>query len=405
MELSRPLKLHSPVQHYSWGMRGGDSLVARLRGEEASSQPFAELWMGAHPSAPSKIAGDDRLVPLDQAIAGEPQAVLGKEAVQKFGPKLPFLFKVLSIRTALSIQAHPDKVRAGQLHARDPLHYPDDNHKPELAIAVSPVELLYGFRHLREVRENFQRLPELTELLREDERQRLNSPAYAGDLDLLQDLYTSVLEARPENVARVHRSMIARLHTLEQRTPEDEWVLRLAEDYTEGDVGLFSFYLLNFLRLQPDEAIFVGPNMPHAYLHGDVVECMANSDNVVRAGLTGKFKDVETLLEMLHFRPAAAEILDPPKDENGRRAYATPAGEFFVESFEGRSGEERTFSSSGKAVELLFCLCGSGQILCKSETQSFSAGDAFLIPAAAGSIDICFTGGQVFRVSLPAMGV
>ncbi len=143
--------LSPSVKNYPWGRLGKSSLVAELSLlPDAISEvtPYAELWMGSHPSDPSSILPEGPL--LLEYIQANPKS-LGERVLAKYGPQLPFLFKVLSVEKALSIQAHPDKSLAGILHKRDPANYPDDNHKPELALAVSQFEVLCGFRSLEEI--------------------------------------------------------------------------------------------------------------------------------------------------------------------------------------------------------------------------------------------------------------
>ena len=151
MKLNIPLKLTCPVMHYPWGKYGNSSLIADLTNSPTAErdEPFAEFWIGAHKKAPAETVVDGKNWFLDKLIGKYPEELLGSFVQQKFGAELPFLFKVLSVRTALSIQAHPDKAQAVELHARDPENYPDANHKPEVAIALSPLTMLIGFRPLK----------------------------------------------------------------------------------------------------------------------------------------------------------------------------------------------------------------------------------------------------------------
>ncbi|XP_035422595.1 mannose-6-phosphate isomerase isoform X2 [Cygnus atratus] len=286
----RVFPLACPVQNYSWGKLGLQSEVAQLvaSGDPTAhidpEQPYAEvrpslppsvrlsicppgvtpqrvtqpksrpvppqLWMGAHPKGDAAIR--DNRIPqktLGRWISDNP-ACLGAKVKDAFQGRLPFLFKVLSVRTALSIQAHPNKELAAKLHAQFPQHYPDANHKPEMAIALTPFEGLCGFRPVEEI----------ASFLRAAEGQ--DTSGSNGDL-----------------------------------------LLRLHSQFP-GDIGCFAVYFLNLVRLEPGEAMFLAANEPHAYLQGDCVECMACSDNTVRAGLTPKFIDVLTLCEMLNYTPA-----------------------------------------------------------------------------------------------------
>ncbi|OQA94318.1 MAG: Mannose-6-phosphate isomerase [Chloroflexi bacterium ADurb.Bin222] len=143
----RPFRLHNAIQPYPWGSRGAEAFIPRLLGIPAApEQPYAELWIGAHPNAPSRVFLGDEPLSLATLIAREPVAMLGAAVAQRFDNQLPFLFKVLSAAEPLSIQAHPDKVQAERLHARDPQHYPDANHKPEVAIALDRLTALAGLK-------------------------------------------------------------------------------------------------------------------------------------------------------------------------------------------------------------------------------------------------------------------
>uniref|UniRef100_A0A2K5DZ81 Mannose-6-phosphate isomerase n=1 Tax=Aotus nancymaae TaxID=37293 RepID=A0A2K5DZ81_AOTNA len=259
MAVPQVFPLSCAVQQYAWGKMGSNSEVARLLASSdplaqiAEDKPYAELWMGTHPRGDAKIL-DNRISQktLGQWIA-ENQDSLGSKVKDTFNGNLPFLFKVLSVETALSIQAHPNKELAEKLHLQAPQHYPDANHKPEMAIALTPFQGLCGFRPVEEI-------------------------------------VTFLNMAAGNNMEDIFGELLMQLH---QQYP--------------GDVGCFAIYFLNLLTLKPGEAMFLEANMPHAYLKGDCVECMACSDNTVRAGLTPKFIDVPTLCEMLSYTPSSSK--------------------------------------------------------------------------------------------------
>lgn len=299
------LELSCAVQKYHWGKRGSNSLVAQLavKGhhlptiDEATT--YAELWMGTHPSCPSKIRGTDKT--LAAHIAEHPDC-LGSGVRATFGPQLPFLFKVLSVDTALSIQAHPNKVLAKKLHEARPDLYPDSNHKPEIAIALTEFEAFCNFRPLEEISRLLKGLPELQQVLGPVMKQPLETKQH------LQVYFQAVMTASPE----VFRPPLKKLHERIEKKDKDLGIpedlatvfLRVHESYPE-DIGCFVIFFLNYVKLQPGEALFLAANEPHAYISGDCVECMACSDNVVRAGLTPKHKDVPTLCSMLTYGPVA----------------------------------------------------------------------------------------------------
>ncbi|NWW48513.1 MPI isomerase, partial [Pedionomus torquatus] len=270
-----------------------------------------QLWMGAHPRGDAVI--QDNCIPqktLGQWIADNP-ACLGTKVKDAFQGHLPFLFKVLSINTALSIQAHPNKELAAKLHAQFPEHYPDANHKPEMAIALTPFEGLCGFRPVQEIVSFLQTVPELRALIGEvaaEQLERSGSNDPRGVSAALRVCFTRLMKSEKKFFVNQLNLLVKRI-TQEAAEGKDtsgsngDLLLRLHSQYP-GDIGCFTIYFLNLVKLEPGEAMFLGANEPHAYLQGDCVECMACSDNTVRAGLTPKFIDVLTLCEMLNYTPA-----------------------------------------------------------------------------------------------------
>ncbi|KFP05382.1 Mannose-6-phosphate isomerase, partial [Calypte anna] len=310
--------LSCTVQKYSWGKVGLESEVAKLvAGSDPliriqPDQPYAELWMGTHPRGDALIR--DNRIPqktLGQWIADNP-ACLGAKVKDTFQGCLPFLFKVLSVNTALSIQAHPNKELAVKLHAQFPEHYPDANHKPEMAIALTPFEGLCGFRPVEEIVSFLQTVPELRALIREvaaEQLERSGSDDPRGVSAALRVCFTRLMKSEKKFFVDQLNMLVKRI-SQEAAEGKDtsgsngDLLLRLHSQYP-GDIGwCFTIYFLNLVRLEPGEAMFLGANEPHAYLYGDCVECMACSDNTVRAGLTPKFIDVLTLCEMLNYTPA-----------------------------------------------------------------------------------------------------
>ena len=401
MNASIPYKLSNRVQRYAWGKHGQDSLIHRLLGSNDTGTLAAELWIGAHSSAPSELITEKGNVRLDEAIARQPNAWLGERVVQKFGASLPYLFKVLSVRTALSIQAHPDKQLAAELHAADPVHYPDANHKPEMAIAVTDVEVLYGFREIKEIQNFFSIHKPLEALLSPAMRKRLlESSALEGDRDLLRDLCFEIFHATEGDLRKCTSELTMSLRSKTVEAPEERWFLSLSDEYP-GDVGLLCFFLLNFISMKPGEALFVGPNTPHAYLRGDLLECMASSDNVVRAGLTNKYKDVETLLKMLHFRTASAELIVPVPSREGKNAwrYPAPALEFFVELLSSSSAE--SWALDNQSAAMLFCFEGKGKLESANDHLAIGTGEAIFVPATCPPVTLASPGGKFYHVHVP----
>ena len=314
--------LECPVQNYDWGNSDPEGIIHTLLADHAplpAGATAAELWMGAHPSAPARLSDGTR---LQEAIAADPAHFLGPTLSQRGAKTLPFLFKVLDASRPLSIQAHPDLAGAKRLHARDPEHYPDDNHKPELAICLRDMRALMGFRPVNYIRTFLDELPELARLCAPETVDSGLAPR-----DWIRALYGNLMRASAERIDASARFLLRReekTFVVEKRLFED-----LTDQFGTRDPGIFSIFFLNYVELKFGEAIFLGPNEPHAYLSGQILECMAASDNVVRAGLTGKFMDVETLLEMLHYNPGLPDIKSP-RPSGQAESYEIPVRDFVV---------------------------------------------------------------------------
>uniref|UniRef100_A0A4X2L1Z8 Mannose-6-phosphate isomerase n=1 Tax=Vombatus ursinus TaxID=29139 RepID=A0A4X2L1Z8_VOMUR len=322
--------LSCPVQHYAWGKVGFSSEVAQLLASSdpmmvqiEEDKPYAEMWMGTHPRGDAVILDTD----ISEKTLGKWIAnnlpCLGQSVKKTYGD-LPFLFKVLSVNTALSIQAHPSKELAAKLHAQAPEHYPDNNHKPEMAIALTPFQALCGFRPVQEIVDFFQKVPELRLLIGSKAAEQLEQ-SMGQDLQTISSAlrvcFTKMMKSEKGDFEEQLNILVKRV-SQEVAEGKDvtacngELLLRLHGQYP-GDIGCFVIYFLNLVMLQPGEAIFLEANEPHAYLNGDCVECMACSDNTVRAGLTPKFIDVTTLCDMLNYTPAprSSKLFSPVVDE------------------------------------------------------------------------------------------
>ncbi|KAJ5247558.1 mannose-6-phosphate isomerase [Penicillium chermesinum] len=420
------LRLQCGVNSYDWGKVGQESAAARYAATTAASdftieaeKPYAELWMGTHPSLPSKDVETQRTL-LD--MVQDNQALLSTEVSERYGSRLPFLFKVLSIRKALSIQAHPNKKLAEQLHARDPRNYPDDNHKPEMTIAITPFEGLCGFRPLAEITHFLQAIEPLRKLVGQqaanDFEQIVKGNEESEDEDVMQrnkdalrTIFTSLMESAPENIEAASNELVA----LAENSPASFGTLpgdvetnpanprQLAEIITRlngqfpHDLGLFVFFFLNFITLEPGEAMFLKADDIHAYVSGDIIECMASSDNVVRAGFTPKFKDISTLTQMLTYSYAPIEeqklrpkdypftVLNATAYSSGSSSllYDPPIEEFSVVKTDlNRTGAKATFDGI-VGPSILICTRGSGSITVGHKTEEVKEGYVFFIGADA----------------------
>lgn len=313
-------RLDAGFQQYDWGKVGSSSAVAQFAHHSDpsvkidESKPYAELWMGTHSKCPS--LNHDSKESLRDIIQSNPEKYLGKDIINKFQSKneIPFLFKVLSIEKVLSIQAHPDKSLAKILRAQDPKNYPDDNHKPEMAIAVTSFEGFCGFKPLDEIADELKNIKEfrnvVTDEVADNFIKNIHLNAVKGsneDIEnkkLLQSVFSKVMNSSDDIIIKNAKDLIKRA----QNSPNDfnkkdlpDLLIRLNKQFP-NDIGLFcGGLMLNHCYLNPGEALFLKAKDPHAYISGDIIECMAASDNVVRAGFTPKFKDVKHLVEMLTY--------------------------------------------------------------------------------------------------------
>ncbi|CEO59420.1 Putative Mannose-6-phosphate isomerase [Penicillium brasilianum] len=378
--------------------------------------------MGTHPSLPSKDVETQRTL-LD--LVQDNQALMSTAITERYGGRLPFLFKVLSIRKALSIQAHPNKKLAEKLHARDPRNYPDDNHKPEMTIAITPFEGLCGFRPLAEIAHFLQAIEPLRKLVgsraASDFEEIVKGNEESDDeavvqrnKDALRSLFTTLMESTPENIETASKELVslaenspASFGTLPGEvatnpTNPDELaaIIRRLNGQFPNDIGLFVFFFLNFIKLSPGEAMFLKADDIHAYVSGDIIECMASSDNVVRAGFTPKFKDVDTLTNMLTYSYAPIEEqklapTDYPYAILNATAYSSasscmlydpPIEEFSVVKTDlNRTGAKLTFDPAD-GPSIIICTRGKGRISVGNKTEEVKEGYVFFVGATAECI-------------------
>lgn len=393
------LLLKPTTKNYDWGKDRQSSLVASLSGQQDVTSPdrqspskFAELWMGDHPSAPSsvRLPGSKESADCLRDTLKRGPSMLGEKLAGD--GRLPFLLKVLSIQKALSIQAHPDRTRAARLHAERPDVYPDPNHKPEIAIALSDgFEALCGFRRVAQIAELIEVVPELRSLLGEAAATALVQAKCDDDKEemALREAYGVLMHASDAVVRdHVQRLLVRVEEPLPETHPEclpDIYMLvkRVHGDYGV-DVGIFSLFFLNYARLGIGQCLYMAQNVPHAYLSGDIVECMSCSDNVVRGGLTPKFKDIEVLCEMLQYKGGDPHLVKPTEAEPGVRLYADPAiEEFQVTHTSLPAGQRRWQCFSSRGPSMAFALRGEGYLNLSGETTVLEPGVVFLLGAGA----------------------
>jgi len=376
-------RLDNPVQHYDWG--SPDYIPELLGSSEPDARPVAELWLGAHPKAPSLLGIADQQIALDKFIASNPEAILGK-ATQLYDGRLPFLFKVLAAESPLSIQAHPSKAQARLGFARENAlrvppdapqrNYRDDNHKPELICALTQFTMLCGFRAYADICRDFRSLG-LDSFF-----STFGAFAKFGDQRSFQLLMIQILTLPKERAGEV-------LRRLSQALAEDaglpmltrETVLLLLDVYP-GDIGALAPLYLNLRLLQPGEAVFLGPGIPHAYLHGAGLELMANSDNVLRGGLTPKHMDIEELARILDFSPYYPASLPCSQESAELRTYESPAEEFSLSAISLEGGSLAL--DTRQMPVILLCLEGAATLRAEAVELELTRGGSAFVSADTG---------------------
>jgi mannose-6-phosphate isomerase len=394
----RIFKLKGVVQHYSWG--GYDFIPQLLNIENKDGKPYAEYWMGAHHNHPASIVnGND--IRLNDFIDSHASEVLGKKVADKFS-SLPYLFKVLDVRQMLSIQVHPSKQSAGKAFEEEekrgiPVNapnrnYKDKNHKPELMVALSDFWLLHGFKSENNLLKVLEKKKELLFL-----KEIFQSKGYKG-------LYEEVMMMEQSKVNEALHSLMQEIipgysNGSLQKEDEDFWAARAALDFSKNnnyDRGLFSIYFFNLVHLKKGEAIFQPAGLPHAYLEGQNVEIMANSDNVLRAGLTDKHIDVPELLKYVKFEPTIPKILNA---SSKRKIFPSPAEEFEMQQYCLEEGEEASIATN--TAETFLVLDGSLSVNTSNEEFQFKKGECFFVIADTPLELKALVPINLFRVTVP----
>ncbi len=374
-------ELTGQIQHYAWG--GKEYIPQLLNITAKKEQHYAEWWLGAHVSAPSMISVSSTLQPLTEFLAQKPTA-LGQRSRNKFGMDLPYLLKILDVAKPLSIQLHPTKQQAEQgfiqenakgINLADPKRtYKDNNHKPEMMIALSDFWLLHGFKSKTQILETLKARPSLNELVAKLELQDLHR-FYADIMQADQvQLARWLLPIVEENRAKYQANQ------LELSNP-DYWLLYTMDameiSAEKLDAGLVCFYLFNIVHLREGEGIFQDAGIPHAYLRGQNIELMACSDNVIRGGLTPKHVDIPALLSVIDCREVEPNIIPIAPEEARIFTYATPAQDFALTNVRYKQGEVHQCQSN--SAEILLVMQGSLKILQNSTALYVKKGESVFI--------------------------
>ncbi len=398
MNLNRPLRLRNKIQEYDWGSRTAIPSILGL--PKPSKVPMAELWMGAHPKAPSEVEIDSKWIRLDELISKMPEPILGEDIAAKFSKELPFLFKIIAAEMPLSIQVHPNKEQAIKGFEKEnklkiPLdspkrNYKDKNHKPELLCAISEFEVLKGFRPIDEIIYFVEKAVPLS--LRDE-------------LDVLKEnknlkvFYTAIMRMEKQKREKVMEELLDNAEKLKNE-PEFSLVLRLNRFFPK-DIGVLSPLILNYRVLKPGEAIFLPACQLHAYIKGVGMEIMANSDNVIRGGLTHKHVDVDELLNILDFESMPFDTVSPTLENDIEFRYLVPAEEFLLSVISLEHGKD-FISSKKRSVEIIFVLDGSAIMKDHkgNELLKLKRGDSFLIPSVMPPYSISGKA-TIYKASVP----
>jgi mannose-6-phosphate isomerase len=381
-------RLKGVVKHYDWG--GTTFIPSLLSIDNKENRPFAEYWMGTHPLGVSLVETNDGKLEKLTDIAGD----------------LPFLFKAQQVKEMLSIQAHPSKAAAAIEFAREnkediPLdspirNYKDDNHKPEMLVALGDFYLLHGFKPERELIQILEAIPELNGLL----------PVYKKSG--YKGLYELVMTMPQEEVNKSLQPLVDRIVPLYKenklaKTDENFWAARAALTFTKDnniDRGIFSIYLFNLLHLEKGEGLFQGAGVPHAYLEGFNVELMANSDNVLRGGLTPKHVDVKELLKHVKCEATIPHVIAGYQFGKNKKVYHTPAPDFQLSVFELEAGD--TVSFTPITTEILLLTDGDAIITNGMKTVGLLKGNPSAVVFPGQDIRLVANAkATVFRASLP----
>ena len=382
--------LKNTIQEYAWGSY---TAIPDLLGNDSPARvPQAELWMGAHPKAPSVATCNGKQLSLLELVEKHPKAILGEKVAEKFQNRLPYLFKVLAAAKPLSIQAHPSLDQAKEGFEREnrlgiPFdafnrNYRDDNHKPECICALSDFWALNGFR----------KISDMMPLLR-----RICPPGLEKSLDLLgqrpdsaglKHFFQVLMSMDRKSQEQVVDDAVKNAQPVKDENKAYQWMIDLNQEYP-SDIGVFSPIILNLICLKPGQGLFLPAGTLHAYLEGVGIELMANSDNVLRGGLTPKHVDINELLNVLNFEERDIDILHMEKINSCEHRYKSFAEEFVLSVITVKTGMDY-YISAKRCVEILLCTNGDAVVADFAETNPMhiKKGMSILIPAAVAKYSI-----------------
>jgi mannose-6-phosphate isomerase len=386
-------RMVNPVMTYAWGSRDA---IATLQGRPASGVAEAELWMGAHPQAPSELEDGSNRQGMDAVIAADPVGVLGQRCFEQFGPRLPFLLKVLAAEHPLSLQVHPDDEQARLGFAAEEAagidrlapdrNYGDPFGKPELLVALTDFHVLQGFRPAEEAAATLS---------------ALCVDGLAPLIEALQDgtptgeVFLRLIEWPASDRVRIVAEVAAACVAI-AANGVGPWIAGLAANYP-SDPGVIGVLLLNYLTLRPLEGLYVRPGQIHAYLHGTGIEVLGGSDNVIRGGLTPKHVSAVELRAILSVDAAAPAVVAPVASSEGGQTWPTPQLEFELRRQD--IGAMERLAPGGPAV--LLCLEGELEIGDREGSVTLGPGESAFAFAGA---DLAVAGRGVLVRADPGTG-
>jgi mannose-6-phosphate isomerase len=382
--------LKNTIQEYAWGSY--TAIPDLLGNSSPANTPQAELWMGAHPKAPSKVKCNRKWRSLLELIDKNPQDILGEKAARKFKNRLPYLFKVLAATKPLSIQAHPNLDQAKEGFEKEnrlgiPLdasnrNFKDDNHKPECICALTSFWALNGFRKISEMIFLMDKICPTG--LKKDFDLFRQQPDSRG----LKEFFKALMIMDRTTKKQIIDDVVKNADQLKDKNRAYQCVIDLYEEYP-SDIGVLSPIILNLICLEPGQAMFLQAGTLHAYLDGVGIEVMANSDNVIRGGLTPKHVDVKELLNVLNFKECDINLLKMEKINPCEHQYESHAEEFVLSVI--RVKKDMSYHGSGKrCIEILLCTNGDAVVVDLAENKNvhIKKGMSILIPAVVNKYDI-----------------
>jgi phosphomannomutase len=402
-------ELHGAVQHYGWG--DGRSIPALIGVPREPGKTFAELWLGAHPDASAKVRLKQGEVALQRLIEVNPERFLHPEVAGQYAGRLPFLLKVIAAGSPLSVQVHPTQARAQMGFERENAaglkpdavtrNYRDANHKPELVVALTDFYALGGFRPTREIAAMLDDTPELQTL----------AAGFGPEIGAVRHLYSTLMLLPQADVDSLLEALLRRIERARwnrsfAKSDREYWLLRARDCHSHGchqDRGLFAFLFLNLVHLRPGEGMFLPAGVLHSYLEGAGVELMANSNNVIRGGLTAKHLDVDELLRTVRYDCGELQTL------HGQRAgqshewiYPVPAREFQLSRIE-LNGANSYRCAKDHAIEIFLVQEATEPVTLQTAkgTKSFAQGGAVLVTART-AYELRTAGiATVFKATIP----